>query len=76
MTEIFLGGGDPPSGTGDCCGPKLLHHAAVNGIQPEAMAEFFWGRDNVSGTRAHGHLYPACTAKCAPILGFQLCGLQ
>jgi hypothetical protein len=75
MTDIFLGNGEPPSGTGDCCGPKLLHHAAVNGIRPEAMAEFFWGRENASGTRSHGCLYPACATKCTPILGFQLCGL-
>jgi hypothetical protein len=75
MTDIFLGNGEPPSGTGDCCAPKLLHHAAINGIRPEAMAEFFWGRENASGTRSHGRLYPACAAKCAPILGFQLCGV-
>lgn len=74
MTEVFLGTGEPPSGTGDCCGPKLLHHAAVNRIRPEAMAEFYWGRENASGTRTHGRLYPACAAKCAPLLGFQLCG--
>lgn len=75
MTDVFLGKGEPPSGTGDCCGPKLLHHAAINGIRPEAMAEFYWGRDNASGTRSHGRLYPACAAKCAPLLGFQLCGV-
>ena len=75
LTEVYLGDGDPPSGTGDCCAPKLLHHAATNGIRPEAMAEFFWGRDNASGTRSHARLYPACAAKCTPILGFQLCGL-
>ena len=75
MANVFLGSGEPPSGTGDCCGPKLLHCAAVNGIRPEAMAEFYWGQENSSGTRTHGQLYPACAAKCAPILGFQLCGL-
>lgn len=75
MTDAFLGSGDPPSGTGDCCGPKLLHQAAINGIRPEAMAEFYWGRENASATRTHGRLYLPCASKCAPILGFQLCGL-
>ena len=28
LTAAFCGDGAPPAGTGDCCGPKLLHHAA------------------------------------------------
>lgn len=76
LTEAFTGGGLPPSGTGDCCGPKLLHHAARHALVPEAMAEFFWGGGNESGSRQHGRFYPACAAKCRPILGFQLCGLD
>jgi len=76
MVEAFVDNGAPPSGTGDCCGPKLLHHAAVHGLRPEAMAEFFWGRSNASGGKRHGRWYPACAGKCQPILGFQLCGLQ
>jgi len=76
LGQAFCGDGAPPSGTGDCCGPKLLHHAAGNGLRPEAMAEFYWGRSNASATRMHGRLYPACSAKCGLILGFQLCGLQ
>jgi hypothetical protein len=75
LTAAFIGKGAPPSGTGDCCGPKLLHHAAVHGLIPEAMAEFYWGRSNASATRVHGVFYPACRTKCQPILGFQLCGL-
>ncbi len=76
LVEAFLGTGGPPAGTGDCCGPKLLHHAAQNGLLPEAMAEFYWGSTNSSGTKEHGHWYPACASKCQPILGFQLCGLS
>lgn len=75
LTEAFLGSGMPPSGTGDCCGPKLLQYAASNGLRPEGLAEFYWGADNASGTKTHGRLYPACSAKCGRILGFQLCGL-
>ncbi len=32
-----------PTGTGDCCAPKLLHYAATHGLKPLAMAEFWWG---------------------------------
>jgi hypothetical protein len=76
LIAAFCGDGAPPSGTGDCCGPKLLHHAAINGLRPEALAEFYWGRSNASATKSHRELYPACAAKCRMILGFQLCGLQ
>jgi len=76
LAEAFLGPGAPPSGTGDCCGPKLLAHAVRHGLWPEGMAEFYWGAGNASGAKTHGCLYPACSAKCGKILGFQLCGLQ
>ena len=76
LTAAFCGGGAPPSGTADCCGPKLLHHAAVNGLRPEALAEFYWGRSNASATKVHGRMYPPCTARCRMIMGFQLCGLE
>lgn len=75
LTEVLIGQGLPPSGTGDCCAPKLLHHAACHGLIPLALAEFYWGGSNESGSRQHGRFYPACAAKCQPILGFQLCGL-
>jgi hypothetical protein len=75
LAEAFLGSGAPPAGTGDCCGPKLLHHAACAGLRPESLAEFYWGAGKVSGARTHGWLYPACAAKCGKIMGFQLCGL-
>ncbi|WP_310599159.1 hypothetical protein [Desulfobulbus sp.] len=76
LAEAFLGPGAPPSGTGDCCGPKLLAHAVRHDLRPEGMAEFYWGAGNASGTKTHGRLYPACAAKCGKILGFQLCGLK
>ncbi len=64
-----------PTGTGDCCAPKLLHHAALQGLRPVAMAEFYWGKENKSKTRVHGRFYPPCTDKCMPLLGFLLCGI-
>lgn len=76
LVEVFLDPGRPPSGAGDCCGPKLLQHAALNGLVSESMAEFFWGQSGASGARRHGTWYPACAAKCQPILGFMLCGLE
>jgi len=63
-----------PWGTGDCCAPKLLQEAAKRGLKPKAMVEFFFGRENSSGTRREGQFYPACEERCQPILGFMLCG--
>lgn len=65
-----------PTGTGDCCAPKLLNFAAQNNLHPLGLAEFYWGKTNRSATRHEGHFYPACTDKCGPILGFLLCGLE
>jgi hypothetical protein len=76
LVDIYGGPGLPPTGTGDCCAPKLLHHAAAHHIRPEGMAEFYWGRENVSGTRRHGQFYAPCVSKCRPILGFLLCGAE
>jgi len=76
LAEVFLGKGGMPTGTGDCCAPKLLNHAARHGLVPLGLAEFYWGRENRSGRRQHGRFYPSCPDKCAPILGFMLCGLE
>ncbi|NJB68291.1 hypothetical protein GGQ74_001964 [Desulfobaculum xiamenense] len=76
MAEVFLGGGGMPTGVGDCCAPKLLNHAVRHGLRPLGLVEFYWGRENRSGTRTHGLCYPACDGKCRPILGFMLCGLD
>ena len=65
-----------PTGTGDCCAPKLLHHAIQKDIIPLGIAEFYWGGTNKSKTRHHGHFYPACADKCIPLMGFLLCGLE
>ena len=72
LTDVFQGG--IPTGAGDCCAPKLLNYAAKNGLTPLGLSEFYWGRENRSGTRKHGEFYPACAEKCQPILGFMLCG--
>jgi hypothetical protein len=75
MGQVFLGQA-MPTGTGECCAPKLLHFAATHGLAPLGLAEFYVGRANRSGTRRHGEFYAPCAEKCAPILGFLLCGVE
>ena len=65
-----------PAGTGDCCAPKLLNYAAVEGLIPLSLIEFYYGRGNKSGTKKHRHFYPPCTEKCAPILTYMLRGAE
>lgn len=76
LKEVFLGQGGIPTGTGDCCAPKLLHYAARHRLTPLGISEFYLGRPNRSQTRQHGTFYPSCRGKCQPILGFLLCGLE
>lgn len=66
----------PPSGAGECAAPKLLQYAFLNGLKPVAMAEFWWGQSPPAEVRVHGHFYPACRQKCAPILGHMLRGIE
>ncbi len=74
LRELFEQG-RVPGGAGDCAGPKLLHYAQRQGLQPIALAEFWWGASPAEGVRHHGHFYPACRGKCRPILSFMLRGL-
>ncbi|MDH3349771.1 MAG: hypothetical protein OEM02_16915 [Desulfobulbaceae bacterium] len=74
LGEVF--GGPIPTGTGDCCGPKLLNHAARNNLKPLSLAEFYWGKENRSGSKQHGSFYSSCKEKCGPIIGFMLCGIE
>ncbi len=64
----------PPSGTGDCAAPKLIHYACKHQLTPLALAEFWWGAAPKQEVRHHGHYYPACRGKCQPILPFMLKG--
>ncbi len=72
-----------PTGTGDCCAPKLLHYAASNRLKPIAMAEFWWGDsatgrqgDGETGRKIQGEFYGACVERCQPLMGFMLAGLD
>ena len=66
----------PPGGTGDCCAPKLLQYAFMNGLKPLCMAEFWWGPSPKGMIRHHGQFYPACRGKCKPVLTWMLQGLD
>jgi hypothetical protein len=76
LSDLIHGKTGVPTGTGDCCAPKLLNFAATHNLIPIGISEFFWGRENKSGNRRHRHFYPPCTEKCGLILGFLLCGLE
>ncbi|MDO8999726.1 MAG: hypothetical protein Q7W45_08175 [Bacteroidota bacterium] len=65
-----------PNGTGDCCAPKLLNYAAIHNLKPISIAEFYWGKESLSGLRKEGEFYSSCKDKCEPLLGFMLCGLN
>jgi tRNA pseudouridine32 synthase / 23S rRNA pseudouridine746 synthase len=64
-----------PTGTGDCCAPKLLHYAATHNLKPLAMAEFWWGAASANGDKIQGEFYGACAERCQPLMGFLLSGL-
>ncbi|MGB3309141.1 MAG: pseudouridine synthase [Nodosilinea sp.] len=72
--QALAGKGNLPTGTGDCCAPKLLHLAAQHGLVPLAMAEFWWGP--AQGDKQPGEFYGACADRCQPIMGFLLSGLS
>ena len=68
--------GTPPGGAGECAGPRLLQYAYRHHLYPIAMAEFWYGHPSGTVPRKHGHFYPACLDKCAPILSFMTEGLD
>jgi hypothetical protein len=76
LRDAYGPSGGIPGGVGERCAPKLLNHAAITGLKPVSIAEFYWGGSNKSGSRKPGEFYPCCEARCQPILGFMLCGLE
>jgi len=57
-----------PSGTGDCCAPKLLSEAFRRKLRPVSMVEFFYGETNRSQSKLSHTFYPPCDSRCALIL--------
>ena len=78
LLDIFrdFNGTVPPSGSGECCAPKLLQYAFIHGLKPLSIAEFWWGEPPKLEVRHHLHHYPACNGKCKPILDFMLRGMS
>ena len=78
LCEIFVDTPQhtPPAGAGECAAPKLLQYAYTNSYHPLAMAEFWVGDSPKEEIRRHGCFYPSCKAKCEPILGWMLQGLD
>lgn len=78
VLDIFHdeGLGLPPSATGDCAAPRLLQYAFHEGLTPLHMGEFWVGASPKGVIRRHGCFYPACQAKCRPILKFMLSGMR
>ncbi|MCR5760833.1 MAG: RluA family pseudouridine synthase [Sphaerochaetaceae bacterium] len=62
LTEIFP---NAPSGTGDCCAPKLLNQCYRSGKKPLSMAEFYFDADSDD---SEIHYYGPCDSRCRPIL--------
>ncbi len=72
LRELMPGG--IPTGTGECCMPKLLNYAANHQLRPIAIAEFWWGPN--SSDHVQGQFYGPCAPRCQPLVGFMLSGLN
>jgi tRNA pseudouridine32 synthase/23S rRNA pseudouridine746 synthase len=76
VLQQLMSGGSMPTGTGDCCAPKLLHYAATQGLKPLGIAEFWWGPSSGNQDKIQGEFYGACAERCQPLMGFLLSGLR
>lgn len=78
VRDIFLQNRhiEPPSGSGECCAPRLLNYAFTHSLTPISMSEFWVGDSPVGEIRIDGEFYPACQAKCAPLLKWMLDGME
>lgn len=57
----------PPTGTGECCEPKLLNYAFKNNLQPLSMAEILFRRDE-KFEEQNIKAIPPCDERCSLIL--------
>ena len=58
----------PPTGTGDCAAPKLLHHAFLNALRPLSLAETPFRAGVRPSWDGSVPLEPPCDARCAIVL--------
>lgn len=68
LNEIIKQHGNklPPTGTGDCCAPKLLSYAYSHNLIPVSMDEVYYG--NSTKNKENGVSYPPCNERCGYIL--------
>ena len=66
----------PPSGAGECCAPKLLQAAFLQGLEPVELAEFWVGAAPKNEIRQEGAFYAPCSGRCVPILKHMLEGVK
>lgn len=64
----------PPTGTGDCCAPKLVNFAFQNGLRPVSLAEFLYNGIRRESDRPVS-FFPPCDERCRVILPVML-GLE
>lgn len=64
---------NPPTGTGDCCAPKLLDYAFSHQLTPLSMCEVYYGKQTPNKTS--GAIYPPCDERCGIVLPAML-GLE
>lgn len=62
----------PPTGTGDCCAPKLLNFAFQNKLKILSMTELYYGNSKNKNSLT---AYPPCDERCGYILP-QILGLE
>lgn len=67
---------EAPSGSGDCCAPRMMQYAYLHGLKPIAMGEFWIGPSPKALVRREDIFYPACLRKCRPILTHMMNGLD
>lgn len=67
------GGHLPPTGTGDCCAPKLLNYAFAHSLEIVSMDEIYYGPDTKN--KKKGISYTPCDERCGYILPYIL-GLE
>ena len=78
LNEIIKehGGQLPPTGTGDCCAPKLLSYAFEHHLTPISMDEVFYSyKAGNTKNKTNGISYPPCDERCGDILPYIL-GLE
>lgn len=63
----------PPTGTGDCCAPKLLSYAFEKGLRPISMDEVYYGKNTKN--KINGNSYAPCDERCGIVLPYML-GLE